>query len=125
MTISKLIKFVKSFPKPDPKKVEITANHLKMMHYDFELGPYQIELMYADNKKVIDYLKRLESMDFDQFDRTRFLEPEYKDGPKDDYLKKEKLRRATYIVSRYHLLCLLRLDDEKAWDEVNELYFDD
>ncbi len=125
MTIAKLIKFVESFPKVDQKQIEITAKQLKMMHYDFQMGPFRIELMYADNKTVIDYLKKLEAMSFEQFAETRFFEPEYKDGPKDEYLKKEKIRRATYVVSRYHLLCMLRLDDEKAWDEVNELYFDD
>lgn len=125
MTINKLIRMVKSFPKADKDQVDIAARQLKMMHYDFELGPYQIEMMNADHQDVIRYLKNLDSMDFGKFQETRFIEPEYADGPKEEYLKKEKIRRGTYIVSKYHLLCMLRLDDEKAWDEVNELYFDD
>ena len=125
MNIEPLVSIVNQFPKASKSQIEITANHLKMMHYDFELGPYQIDLMYADHDAVIEYLRRLAGLSFSEFIATRFFEPEYAKGPKEEYLLTEKKRRASYIISKYHLLCLLRQDNEEAWDEVNELYFDD
>lgn len=116
---------VDQFPVATPEQVEITAQQLKMLHYDFELGPYQIDLLYADHQTVNSYLTKLGEMSFEEFNRTRFFEPAYSDGPREEYLDNEKKRRASYIISRYHLLCMLRQDNEAAWDEVNELYFDD
>lgn len=51
MTMAKIIKFVESFPKADSRQVEIAAEHLKMMHYDFRMGPYQIDLLNPNMKQ--------------------------------------------------------------------------
>jgi hypothetical protein len=128
VNIESLISIINQFPKATQEQIEIAARQLKMLHYDFETGPYQIDLLYANHQTVIDYLYKLGDMSFARFYETRFLEPEYKEDSevsKEEYLLNEKKRRASYVISKYHLLCMLRQDNEQAWDEVNELYFDD
>ncbi len=88
----------------DEQSVRNTAERLRLMHYDPGL-----------NIRGEDFLTLRKQDALQEIDRIAALPIE----------EKEREVRLSYFVKHYELLSRLRHEDDRAWDEVEELYGED
>ena len=109
-----------------PEEIRIAAEQLKKLEFSFNLGNMEYDLFGLKRKDVLKIIDKIDGYDFKKLVDTRNIEPEYEEGgDKTSWAEQAKTSRIRLIVTAYLLLHRLRSDEPEAWDEVNELYFDD
>ncbi len=113
-------------PDHSDEEIRIAADQLKNLEYSFNLGNIDIDLFEMRKEGVLREIDRIDSYSFQKLVETKNLEPAYKEGEdKEEWSEMAKTSRIRLIVQAFTLLSRLRSDEPEAWDEVNELYFDD
>ncbi|MFQ3621354.1 MAG: hypothetical protein SNJ78_10490 [Spirochaetales bacterium] len=118
-----LVQEVKALPDHTREEIESAAHHLEMLHYQNLLDGVDKNFIRYTKAQVLQKLQEIITADVgilpaqatvvEEWDR-RDLNPEV-----------NRRRRMELIVREYKKLCRLRSNEAEAWDEINELYYDD
>lgn len=120
-----LFEHLEDLPLHSEETIRQTANHLRMLHYSFELGNMHVDLFNMTPEGLESELEHIKKMSFDDLVLTRSFEKEYVKGDRQTWAEYAKLYRMTLLVDKYDFLVRLRDNEPEAWDEVNETHFDD
>lgn len=123
--LESLRKKVTELPTHSQERVKEAADRLRMMDYDFHLGTMNIDMFEISRDQLVSEIDRIAAMDFDALRRNPNFEREYSGGDKEAWANYARLQRIELLVDRFTLLSRLRDDEPEAWDEVEELYYDD
>ena len=112
-------------PEHDSKQVEQAATQLDMLHASFNTGSLDLPLTRMRKHEVIEQIGRFERMNVKEMREGWMFEPPFDPEDPSGWLEKAKEIRKAYLTEQFELISRLRDDDPEAWDEINELYFDD
>lgn len=118
-------KKIEVLPDHDQKAIDVAANQLEMLHASFYTGTMDLNLKRMSKDDVLKSIDSIESMDIEKMRSSWMFEPPFDNGDPEGWLKQARLIRIAYLTEQFELLSRLRDDDPEAWDEINELYFDD
>lgn len=110
-------------PDHSPEEVESAAHHLEMLHYQNMLEAVDRDFLRYHKLNVLKKLQEIARMDAAHLRDTRTVVEEW-DRP-EVMAEENRRRRMELILREYKKLWRLRSNDPKAWDEINELYYDD
>lgn len=120
-----LLSELRSLPVNTDAEIERTAQTLESLHYSFDLGAIELDLLRFRAADLEREFGRIDRWSFEEVVGNRNFEPEYEGGDRDEYAREFKLSRMRFLLEKYRFLCRLRSDEPEAWDVVNELYYDD
>ena len=123
--VENILSSLASLPVHTDKQVKVAAEQLKGMNADLSLGRIVIDPLNMDEKEAEKKAAEIINMTFEELERNRNLEEPFTGGDKEEWAMIARLSRLHILQKQYTLLCNLRDDDPEAWDEVNELYYDD
>ncbi|MBB6479815.1 hypothetical protein [Spirochaeta isovalerica] len=117
---------LESLPDHDREAIRIAAEQLSGMNADLSLGRLEIHASTLAKSDVKRQLQEIEELSFDELGSSINIEKPY-DGSmtEEAWSRYAKAGRAELLLKRFTLLSRLRSDEPEAWDEVNELFFDD
>gem|GEM_PF-1445271 len=110
-------------PDHTPEEVESAAHHLEMLHYQNMIEAVDRNFIRFRKTDVLKKLEEIARMNAEHLRATRTVVEEW--DRKDVTAEENRRRRMELIVREYKKLCRLRSNDPTAWDEINELYYDD
>ncbi|MBN2510021.1 MAG: hypothetical protein JXB03_07085 [Spirochaetales bacterium] len=117
---------IEALPDHDSEQIRIAHEQLKNLEFSFNLGNMEIDLFSMSKNDVLTLIDDIAGMDFQLLLATRNIEPEYREGSdKEAWAAMARESRIRLLVHEFTLLSRLRSDEPEAWDEVNELFFDD
>ena len=117
---------IAGLPDHNDEEIRIANEQLKNLEFSFNLGNMDIDLFGMTKSGALAQIGAIEKMDFEELLATRNLEPEYVQGEnKEDWARAARVSRIRLFAHEFTLLSRLRSDEPEAWDEVNELFFDD
>jgi hypothetical protein len=119
----KLESEIAQLPDHTPDEVESAAHHLEMLHYQNMLEAVDRNFLRYRKTDVLKKLQEIARLDAEHLRATRTVVEEW-DRP-EVTVEENRRRRMELIAREYKKLCRLRSNDPKAWDDINELYYDD
>jgi len=119
----KLESEIAQLPDHTPDEVESAAHHLEMLHYQNMLEAVDRNFLRYRKTDVLKKLQEIARLDAERLRATRTVVEEW-DRP-EVTVEENRRRRMELIAREYKKLCRLRSNDPKAWDDINELYYDD
>ena len=123
-----LLESAEAMKEPDPQAVKTAAQQLKMLHFDFNLGDVGPDPETADPAWVTQKMQEIHRLSPEEIDNSLIAEKTWTPESgisREDWVRKTKIHRMRVLLNAYILLQRLRNDEPEAWDEINELYFDD
>ncbi len=120
---AKLAEEISSLPDHTSNEIESAAHHLEMLHYQNLLDSVDKNFLRYRKEDVLKKLKEIAIADIAKLQSTRTVVEEWENP--DVSPETNRARRMELIVREYQKLCRLRSNEPEAWDEINELYYDD
>lgn len=113
-------------PDHKPEEIDAAYHQLSGMNADLGIGRLEIDAAAMGKADVRKQMLEIERLSFEELENTRNIEKAYDSSQTpEEWSRYSKVNRAELLLKQYSLLCRLRSDDPEAWDEVNELFFDD
>ena len=116
---------IASLPDHSRKEIDIAADQLSMLHAAFNTGSLDIDLKRMSKEDLITIMKKIDAMSLEEMRSGWMFEPPFDSENPEGWLKQAKDIRLNYLTEQFETLSRLRDDEPEAWDEINELYFDD
>ena len=116
---------IAQLPDHSQKEIDLAAKQLSMLDASFNTGTLDIDLARTSKKDLLAILDRIASMDMNEMREGWMFEPPFDGRNPAAWLEQAKSIRQNYLTEQFELVSRLRDDDPEAWDEINELYFDD
>jgi hypothetical protein len=114
---------VSRLPDHTPEQIESAAHHLEMLHYQNLLESVDRNFIRYRKEDVLKKLNEIAIADIAKLKADRTVVEEW-DDPKVSP-EENRVRRMRLVLREYKKLCALRSNKPEAWDEINELYYDD
>jgi len=116
---------LEELPDHSPEAVKQTADQLAGLNATLAVGRMELEPRDTGRQEIRRRLEAVDRLPLAELEATRNIEPPYSGGDRDSWARETRLARMTLLIKQYTLLSRLRDDDPEAWDEINELFFDD
>ena len=116
---------IERLPDHSSKQIDIAADQLTMLHAAFNTGSLDIDLMHMGKEDLIKTMERINAMSLEEMRAGWMFEPPFDGDDPEGWMKQAKDIRLNYLTEQFETLSRLRDDQPEAWDEINELYFDD
>lgn len=123
--LGNILEKLNALPEHSPKECKTTAAELESLHADLRIGRMDFDVRSLNKKIIMEQFDAIRSLSFEELQATRNIEAPYTEGDKEDWCRYARISRMGLLLDRYTLLCRLRSNDPQAWDEINELFFDD
>jgi hypothetical protein len=106
--------------------IRITAEQMEGMNADLNLGKIEIDVRKTNKHKIRNLMLEIEDLSFGELENSLNIEKAY-DGSmsREAWSYYAKHNRCQLLIKQYALLCRLRNDDPEAWEQLNELFYDD
>lgn len=114
---------ISRLPDHSAEQIESAAHHLEMLHYQNLLESVDRNFIRYRREEVLKKLKEIAIADIASLKANPTVVEEW-DNPKVSP-EENRARRMRLIYREYKKLCALRSNKPEAWDEINELYYDD
>lgn len=124
-TVKEYKQRIDNLPEHDKNTIDTAAQQLEMLHASFYTGSMDLDLKRMSKEEILEVIDSIEKMGIDELRASWMFEPPFDGSNPEDWLKRAKLIRAAYLAEQFELVSRLRDDDPEAWDEINELFFDD
>ncbi len=118
-------KRISDLPDHDQKSIDIAAEQLRMLQASFNTGSMNINLITMTKNDLIELFRKIETLKLEEFRKTWMFEPPFNPAKPEEWLDHAKQVRIAYLTEQFELISRLRSDEPEAWDEINELFFDD
>lgn len=118
-------KRIERLPDHDQKRIDVAADQLDMLEVSFNTGSLDIALKRIRKQELIQILDMIAAMDTDALRAGWMFEPPYDPRDPEGWTALARRIRINYLCEQFELISRLRDDEPEAWDEINELFFDD
>ncbi len=118
-------KRINSLPEHDRKSIDIAAEQLRMLQASFNTGSMDVDLINITKTNLLDLFQEIDGYSLEELRKTWMFEPPFDPAKPEEWLDHAKQVRIAYLTEQFELLSRLRSDEPEAWDEINELFFDD
>ncbi|MBN2658569.1 MAG: hypothetical protein JXR86_16050 [Spirochaetales bacterium] len=126
VTMAKVYRDLDTLPEHSHQAIRIAAEQLSGMTADLGLGRLEIDASSLTKSEVKKMLREMETLDFEDLEKTVNIEKPFDGSMKQDAWSRYAIaNRAELLLKQFTLLSRLRSDDPLAWDEMNELFYDD
>lgn len=106
-----------------PDLIESAAHHLEMLHFQNQIDFTKKDFLRLNNREFLLELERVAAMSPRELGVTATMVEDWSAGAA--AAEENRAKRMEYMYKEYEKLCRLRANEPEAWDEINELYFDD
>ncbi len=113
----------RALPDHDADAIEAAAHHLEMLHYQNLIDFTSKDFLRLTNAEFIAELDLVMKMSPGKLGATATVIEEWEEGAKS--AEENRSRRLDFMFREFEKLCRLRANEPEAWDEINELYYDD
>lgn len=126
-SIQEYREIIEEQPDYPSQTIESTAKTLEDLSFSFTLGDMDVDLFRLDKKGFLNLLEKIEDLSVSAIeDSPTIFDPPQNHSPSlEDWARNAKARRIEVLLEKFLFLQRLRQDDPEAWDEVNELFYDD
>lgn len=118
-----IVRMAAGLPEQGKDAVETAAHHLEMLHYQNLVDFTGKDFLRLTNQEFLAELDRVMKMSPRELGVTATVIEDWTDGAAS--AEANRAKRLEFMFKEYGKLCRLRANDPEAWDEINELYFDD
>jgi hypothetical protein len=108
-----------------PEEISKATRQLRALQFSFEIGNLDVDLLDMTAPGLLALVDEIAALSFDELRKTRNFERDYEGGDEQQWANYARWQRISLLLRNYELLVRLRSDEPEAWDEVNELFFDD
>lgn len=119
-----ILRELEAMPAHDAAAVEAAARHLEMLHYQVLVDFTSRDFLRLSNREFIAELDAVMKMDGDSLRASATVVEEWTGDAKKSP-EENRAKRMEFMFKEYRKLCRLRGNEPEAWDEINELYYDD
>jgi hypothetical protein len=116
---------IANLPDHSRREIDIAADQLTMLHAAFNTGSLDIDLLRMSKEDLLKIMESIDAMSLEEMRSGWMFEPPFDSGDPEGWLRQAKDIRLNYLTEQFETLSRLRDDEPEAWDEINELYFDD
>ena len=128
-----MIDHVKALVTHDTASIERAADRLSMMHAVIDVPFIESDVALLTRDECVGELVTIRDMSVKELSSRRGIEeslekwygPEATAQQRQNWIRYVKRSRAEQLVRAFELVSRLRSDEPEAWDEINELYYDD
>ena len=106
-----------------PEAVEAAAHHLEMLHYQNLIDFTSKDFLRLTNREFLAELAEVMKMPPRRLGVTATVIEDWSAGP--EAAEENRAKRLDFMFREYDKLSRLRANEPEAWDEINELYYDD
>jgi hypothetical protein len=96
-----------------------------MLHFSFIMGSLDIDIFEMTATDLLGVFEKIAALSFEDLRRTPHFEKPFDGGDRERWADYARLQRIEFLLKKYTFLLRLRNDEPEAWDDVNELVFDD
>ena len=119
-----------SLPDHSAGRIKATADQLRMLHFSFVMGSLDVDLFEMTGSELLEIFEKIAALSFEELQRTPHFEKPYHGEDqsaenREQWADYARLQRIEFLMKKYAFLLRLRDDEPEAWDQVNELVFDD
>ncbi|MCX7788891.1 MAG: hypothetical protein N2442_14475 [Spirochaetes bacterium] len=118
-----LVEEVSRLPDHSPEEIESAAHHLEMLHYQNLLESVDRNFIRYKKEDILRKLKEIAIADIANLKANSTVVEEWENSNVTP--EENRARRMRFVCREYKKLCALRSNQPEAWDEINELYYDD
>lgn len=118
-------KRLNNLPDHDQKSIDVAADQMDMLEVSFNTGTLDIELKRIRKSELLQVIDKIEAMTTEELRAGWMFEPPFDPQDPKGWTEQAKRIRIAYLCEQFELISRLRDDEPEAWDEINELYFDD
>lgn len=126
--LNETVGIIQELPDHSDEELRIASEQLAMLHYSFMIGQLDIDIPNIRKKPFIEELKKLAVMSFDELAAKPNFEKAWNEASgqsKEEWAYRVRADRIRLASDAFILMSRLRSNEPEAWDEVNELVFDD
>ncbi len=125
--IESLMDEVKQMPVHSKSRIDETARGLEDIAFTFTLGDLEADLFRLTNGDFMDLLTEVDQQSVNQLEgNPTIFDPSRNETESlEDWGRAVRWKRMEILADKYRFLIRLREDEPEAWDEVNELFYDD
>jgi len=116
---------IEPLPSHSGEEIAATARHLSMMAYQCPVDFTMKDFIFLTKGDLEAELSRIANMSQEELRRTPSQVEEWPDMPTENDVERNRIRRMEFLLREFRDLARLRSNDPKAWDKINELYYDD
>jgi hypothetical protein len=110
-------------PDHSADEIEGAAHHLEMLHYQNLIDFTKKNFIRLTKTDFLDELRRVLKFTPRELGVTATVAEDWTRG--EAAAEENRILRLEFMFRRFKKLSGLRSNDPEAWDEINELYFDD
>jgi hypothetical protein len=114
-----------SLPNHTTDRIKATAEQLRKLHFSFMMGSLDIDIYEMTAPELLGIFEKIAALSFEELQRIPHFEKPYRAGEREQWADYARLQRMEFLLRKYAFLVRLRDDEPEAWDDVNELVFDD
>ena len=114
---------VAGFTEFDDAAIESAAHHLEMLYYQNLIDFTGKDFLRLKNKEFLAEIDAVMNMSARTLGTTATVVEDWTDGPAS--AEANRTKRLEFMFKEFDKLRRLRANEPEAWDEVNELYYDD
>lgn len=119
---------IKALPEHNDEQRRIASDQLAMLHYSFMTGNLDVDIPNMRKADILKVLENIAAQDYESLaEKPNFEKPWTEDSPmsREEWANNARAARIRLAAEAFILMSRLRSDEPEAWDEVNELVFDD
>lgn len=121
----KILADIETLPSHSDEEIAAAARHLSMMAYQCPVDFTLKDFLFSKKSDLEDELARIANLSPEELRRKPSQVEEWPDMPTEDDVERNRIRRMEFLFREFSDLTRLRSNDPKAWDKINELYYDD
>jgi len=114
---------IESLPAHSAAEIEAAAHHLEMLHYQNLLDSVAKDFIRLTKEDVLNKLQEIAFADPPALESNPTVVEEWRNP--DVSAETNRIRRMKLVAREFKMLSRLRSNEPEAWDEINELYYDD
>jgi len=116
---------IETLPSHSDGEIAAAARHLSMMAYQCPVDFTLKDFLFFTKADLGEELARIANLSPEELRRGPSQVEEWPDEPTENDVERNRIRRMEFLFREFSDLSRLRSNDPKAWDKINELYYDD
>ena len=116
---------IETLPSHSGEEIAAAVRHLSMMAYQCPVDFTEKDFLFLTKDDLGKELSRIANLSPEELRRSPSQVEEWPDMSTENDVERNRIRRMEFLFREFRDLSRLRSNDPKAWDKVNELYYDD
>ena len=116
---------IKNLSSHSNEEIRIAKEQAEMITFSINLGKIDLNLLSLKRDEFLEEITKIENLTFNELKDNVNFESPYNGEDKEEWANYSKISRIKLLIDNFLLVSRLRDDEPEAWDEVNELFYDD